>query len=604
VLVLAVVAAITLPLPLIGARATPAPAMTGAAANRMLMWVNCGDIVNLTDAQLAAWHNLGVGGFVCQTQFLDGMGGANAFTDPAGNLSAAQYSVERALVSSKVVARAHALGMTMYLAAYLENYYNTRTPLGEWFDDGSWSGTVLPSVARFASAAHSMGFDGLGFNEELYPQTGGAQSATWSWNYPGNTHTEQQVRTQVARRGAQLMGTIVSNFPQVDIVDYGTYLPGTWAAYMQSAVNGISNAYQNNVQLDFWNGLTQTSGYGAIRFLDSSFYKGPNVPGATFDAALQYNDDEWYALLSRSWSNWAYAADRVFVSPTAWIDGDVANEGTWTSPRPPASVATQLQEYRLWGMGGAFGLYSYNHLGQFDYSPYAAGMQAAATPGLVPTQPPTISVTQPAASTTLVSGTTVSVSGVASDPMAVRVVRWSDSQGSGTAQLTWQIQGGSASTAWTAQTMWVASSIPLGPGPNTITVSVEDIKGLSSQTSVVVTAPGATTTTTMASTTTTSTAPSTTTTTMASTTTTSMASTTTTAAPADQGGGASTTTDPGTTTVPPAVGTSPSTTAPSETTVPPTTSTVPSATFPCLALVSGTMTPGTCSGTFSPVSGA
>jgi hypothetical protein len=360
------------------------------------------------------------------------------------------------------------------------------------------------------------------------------------------------------------MATLVHSFPQVEIVDYGTYLPGTWAAYVQTAVNGASNPYQDDVQLDFWNGLTQTPGYGAIRFLDASFYKGPNVPGATFAAALQYNANSWFALLSRSWSNWAYAADRVFVSPYAWIDGDVANESSWTAPRPADYVATQLQAYRLWGMGGDFGVYSYNHLGQFDYGPYASAMQAAATLGVVASRPPTISVTQPAANSTQVGGTTVSLAGVASDALAVRVVRWSDSQGgSGTAQLTWQILGGSASTTWTSQTTWAVPSIPLGPGPNTITVAVEDIKGLSSLISVVVTAPGATTTPT-------------------------------TAAPADtggagggEGGGVPTTTVPATTT-----GRS----------VPPTATIIPPSTFPCVVMVSGRMTAGTCSGAFWRVS--
>lgn len=449
------------------------------------MWVRCSDVAGLTDAQLAYWQSLGVGGFVCMSQWLDGMGGQNAFTDPAGDLTAPQYTLERAIVTSNVVARAHAHNLTLYLGAYLVNYYDTQTPLAEWFDDGAWSGTVVPSASRFASAAHLMGFDGLGFDEELYPQTGGAHGATWSWNYPGNTHTEQQVRAQVAVRGAQLMGAIVGAFPGVEIVDYGTFLPGTWAAYIQTAVNGTPSPYQDTVQLNLWDGLTQAPGYSAIRFLDASFYKGPNVPGAGYDAALQYNDNTWFALLSRSWHNWAYAADRVFVSPFAWIDGDAANEGPWSAPRPPAFVATQLQEYRRWGMGGDFGIYSYASLGQFDYSPYASAMQAAAAPGVVQTQPPTIGVTAPPTTTAAAS---VSLTGVANDPLAVRVVRWSnDRGGSGTAQLTWQVLGGSDSQGWTAQTTWAAASVPLSSGLNTITLTVENIKGLTTTTSLAIT---------------------------------------------------------------------------------------------------------------------
>jgi len=108
--------------------------------------------------------------------------------------------------------------MTMYLGAYLVNYNNTQTPLAEWLDDATWSRTVLPSASQFAAAAQLMDFDGLGFNEEFYPQTGGAQGATWSWNYLGNIHTEQQVGDQVALRAAQLMAALVNSFPQVEIV--------------------------------------------------------------------------------------------------------------------------------------------------------------------------------------------------------------------------------------------------------------------------------------------------------------------------------------------------------------------------------------------------
>src|SRR4051812_31876436 len=48
----------------------------GTAANRMLFWRDCWQIIGMSDADLDLWHARGVGGFVCQTQHLRGLGGA------------------------------------------------------------------------------------------------------------------------------------------------------------------------------------------------------------------------------------------------------------------------------------------------------------------------------------------------------------------------------------------------------------------------------------------------------------------------------------------------------------------------------------------------
>ena len=270
-------------------------------ANGMLMWVSCNDVAEMTEAQLAYWHALGVGGFVCQTGWLWGLGGQYEFDgNPGANLSASQYSLQREFVASQVVANAHALGMRMYLGFYASNYFDTQTPFGEWFDDGTWAGTVLPAVSAFASGAHELGFDGVALDEELYPQIGGVQTATWAWDYPDNTHSEAQVRAEAVQRGSQMMGALVNAFPNIEIVDTATNFPGTWSAYEQTAVNGVVDPYEDDVQLDFWNGMTSVDGYSAIRFLDESLYKGPNVPGASWTAALSYDANSWFALMSRS----------------------------------------------------------------------------------------------------------------------------------------------------------------------------------------------------------------------------------------------------------------------------------------------------------------
>jgi hypothetical protein len=459
----------------------------------MLMWVGCDQVDAMTNAQLAYWHSIGVGGFVCETGWLWGVGGNEEFTpDLSADLSSPVFTIERQFVNSNVVARAHALGMTMYLGIYLSGYYNTQTPLDEWFGDGDWSSTVLPSATNFASSAHALGFDGIAFDEELYPGAGAA--GTWLWNYPGNTHTQAQVRAEVTTRGSQLMGALVSGFPNLEIVDTATNFPGTWSAYVQSTVNGVVDPYGGDVQLDFWNGLTSVDGYSAIRFLDENFYKGPNVPGATFDAALSYNANSWFAVMSANFSNWAYAADRVFVSPFAWIDGSTVQPGTWADPRPPSFVAGQLTAYRKWGMGGVFGDYAGEALSAFDYTPYAAGIQAAAVPGPTADQRPSVSISGPTTAASYnAPGSTVSLSGAATDTMAIRDVTWVDDRGgSGSAQLTWQILGGGVAQGWQWQMDWSVATVSLQPGTNTITITAEDIGGLTSTTTLVVEAPGST----------------------------------------------------------------------------------------------------------------
>src|SRR5215470_2468625 len=90
--------------------ALPASARADNAASRMTMWTSCNDLVSMTDAQLDTWKSRGVGGFVCQSRWLPGMGG----TANWGPLQA-----------SNIGARAKARGIKIYLGTYLVNYWNT-----------------------------------------------------------------------------------------------------------------------------------------------------------------------------------------------------------------------------------------------------------------------------------------------------------------------------------------------------------------------------------------------------------------------------------------------------------------------------------------------
>jgi hypothetical protein len=88
------------------------------------------------------------------------------------------------------MARAKAKGVSMYLSFWLVNYWNLTTPLVEWFDDARWASVAIPRIRDFARAAKLLGFAGISYDPELYTQSSGTGSATWKWNYPGNTRTE------------------------------------------------------------------------------------------------------------------------------------------------------------------------------------------------------------------------------------------------------------------------------------------------------------------------------------------------------------------------------------------------------------------------------
>ena len=424
----------------------------GRAASRVVFWTGCKDVVALSDEQLDEWHRRGAGGFVCVIQHLADLGGDQSFTADANSaLGGPQYSLQKRLRDSKIVDRARARGIKLWLGFYLSNSVNPQTPLEEWFDDTAWSTHLIPRIADIAGAARALGFAGLAFDEEMY------DGGSWDWGYDGNTHSESEVRTAVRKRGEQMMKAIVGAFPGVDLLDYGTYFPDGWNALVQEQINHESRPYAKSVQTDLWNGLTNVRGYSQIRFLDATFYKTAHLQGSTWDSAMTYNDNRLMAFFSRNLKNWAYASSRVQVSPFAWIDGDVQNEGSFTAPRPPAYVADQLAAFRKWGMGGVFTVYAYDGIeGTFDYGPYVPALQAAAQPGVVDTRPPTLTI-----STTKVAGTSTIVSGTATDDMVIRSVLCRAGANTKAASMTWSVTGGNWRTGYRWHTDWTAA-VPAG----------------------------------------------------------------------------------------------------------------------------------------------
>ena len=320
----------------------------GAAADRLIFWAGCERVAELTDDELDFWKESGVDGFVCQVGRLRELGGTQDFTgDEDAALTGEQYQLQRTLRGSEIVERAEARGMKLYLGAYLSNYKNTATPLVDWFDDAGWSEIVLPRLADLAGAAKLLGFAGIALDQELYGQTGGATTATWEWDYPGNTHSEAEVREAARRRGEQLMDAMLGEFPRAEFVVYNFSFPGDWNEVVKEEVAGVEDAAEDLLYLDFADGMTSVEGYSAIRFYNSIFYKTPH-PG-TWDAALSYDANQIFAAFSRGFENWEYASERVHLSPFSWLNAGPDEASEFDDARPPDYVSEQLEAFRKMG---------------------------------------------------------------------------------------------------------------------------------------------------------------------------------------------------------------------------------------------------------------
>jgi len=448
------------------------------SADALIFWFDCSQVAELSRAELNRLIAAGVDGFVCMTGRLYTLGGVNRFTgDVNASRSGEAYELKRSLRRSAVVRLAASGRLRLYLGFKAADYYNRRTPFKDWFDDTAWSRDVLRPVRQLAAAARSLGFLGVALDQELYPAKDVAVSASWNWNYPGNSRSEQQVRAQVERRGRQLMTAMLAGYPGLELVAYHTMIAGTWADKVQEVVNDQFGVFRDDVRVDLWAGLSSVPGYAAIRWFDSIFYKTPHIGGG-WSVALEDNANSTYSVLSRRFPNWDYASSRLHVTPFSWID-DGPTDSTFDDAREPEYVADQLAAFRDSGAGGSFGNYAYSEPATFDYEPYTDAMRRASTPGIVDAEPPTLSVASPAGERTIdATGDHLEIAGTAHDNYAIRVVRWYDAKDRfGTAKLVWKPQDSlSPDRAWVTQ--WRIRGVPLSPGTNRITVVAEDIKGL------------------------------------------------------------------------------------------------------------------------------
>jgi Carboxypeptidase regulatory-like domain len=448
------------------------------SADALIFWVDCAQVAEMSADELNRLVADGVDGFVCMAGRLPTMGGLAHFSGNVhASLDGADYELQRSLRRSAVVTLAARGRLRLYLGFKTANYTNPSTPFMEWFDDARWSREVLPPVRDLAAAARTLGFAGIALDQEPYPGKDGARTASWDWDYPGNSRPEAEVRAQVERRGRQLMTAMLAGYPGLELVAYNTMIAGTWVDKVQQVVNDQTGVFGDDVRVDLWAGLSSVPGYTAIRWFDSIFYKTPHI-GGDWSLALEDNANSTYSVLSRRFPNWSYASSRLHVSPFSWID-EGPKESEFDDAREPGDVAEQLAAFRAWGAGGSFGNYAYCDPTGFDYEAYADGMRSASSPGRVDREPPDLSVTSPAGrGVDSATDQQLDIEGTAHDNFAIRVVRWYDAKNRfGTADLTWEAEEElSPDRDWVAR--WRIAGIPLSPGTNRIAVVAEDIKGL------------------------------------------------------------------------------------------------------------------------------
>ncbi len=455
-----------------------APAGDGAnSADRLLFWVNIRPFLALSDEDLRRWQDYGVDGFVASTQWVVGVDRSFS-ADPKADLKGDAFVVQRSLRDSKIVARAKAMGMKTYLGVYLANVQNTHTPLRDWFDDAGWNSEVLPRMTAVAGAARLLGFDGLALDQEMYPQAGDVTTASWKVQYLGNKHSPEETRAMATRRGKQMMEAIVRGFPSVELQVYGAMFPDSWEELVQQEANDLPG-FDNQLDLEFWDGMTSADGYDAIRFSDAIFYKTSQLSGSSWDTANQYNVNRLYALFSRRLSNWSYASSRIHVSPFSWVDSGTSK---FSKARSPSQVDDQLDAFRTWSTGGEFLNYAQG-LTTFDYEPYKKALVNASTPAVVDAEAPGLTV-----DTVTRNGSKFEVSGHATDNLGIRAVRWSEigEPGDEAAAMTWTVLSGSYRSEWEWQMDWEFDGIDVPDGVTEIVVTAEDIKGLTTTVTVAV----------------------------------------------------------------------------------------------------------------------
>lgn len=357
-----------------------------AGACRAALWVDPGSVIALTSGDwttLASWGVTDLvvyisGGAVPNTSgsWLNGFGGSQDFgSSPGGGASwTLQNDLGAAGVSTSVSFKAHAVGIKVFLAFYLENTSASNAPCaGDWFNSSTWT-TWNTAVENLAAGAAWCGFDGLAFDTE------GDGGITWQYNYTGNSNSLATTQSEASTRG-QAMGTaIVTGFGgPCPILIYQSDLTGA------QLPNGYYDSFQawqlSNFGTNVQGGPPSSSTFKAfitgvatndsadIYCCDSTFYSYQNV--TTNQGPYSGDPNPWASALNDQ--NTAQAAlntsgfPHVHVTEFLWPgDNTVAaggdgqwSQAAWNGTGSPPGAMPYVQNHCN---GALISIYNYDDL--------------------------------------------------------------------------------------------------------------------------------------------------------------------------------------------------------------------------------------------------
>jgi hypothetical protein len=313
----------------------------------MLVDWGSGDYLRYSDAQLAGLVKLGVTGLVVGFGWLPdhGLGG-----------TAAQWTS----IPDDFSSRCRKAGITKLWASFEPADYNDpKTAFGDWFDDALWKNAVVPALTFVATTLRAKGWTGIAFDDEMYPGVNN-QWPTWSWDYPGRTHSEAEVRAQARLRGQQIAGVFAAQFPGAELITYHDYFGDATNYGYHSVLEHIVNREplnqyaRNEVKVNFYDGLTSVPGaLSRLTIGDASFYYGATLGGGmTMNdrQAMQFAASGTKAYLQRTLTN---KAVNVFVEPMILLgpsNGD--GPATVNSAMTPGRALVVAKAARAASTGG------------------------------------------------------------------------------------------------------------------------------------------------------------------------------------------------------------------------------------------------------------
>lgn len=458
--------------------------MAGEGADNFGMWMTFSGFMAMTDVRLNEWKARGMdtiyfntgGGTSGLSSVLWGHGGNQRLTgNPATVGAGAEWSAQRQIRDSNIIARCNARGIETYLIIWTANIALPDRMFSAWFDDAAWNGVTLPAIGDGAAMMNLYGGTGIAFDGEHY----GGNGSAWTPTGGGSQgQPEATVRAKVRQRGTDIGNRITANKPNCPICFYYWQAPDSWG----EEARRLSGTFNFGTGLLIWNLADGLVGSNIASFTGWSDIdmKQPNGP-ATFHEAYKWDHNRVHAYIARNFVNKAAAATKLHNSHFTWIDSNPGGSA-FEQARTQAHVADQLNHVRNWSEGRRFANFCYQDPHIFNYgSPqnyFPAILDASTTKTVDATTPTFASVST--GSSNLTTGP-VNVTGQARDDWAIRAIRWTNSANgtSGVASMTWVVESGTYQTTQVWRMDWSITGIAVTAGVlNVITITVEDIHGL------------------------------------------------------------------------------------------------------------------------------